>query len=89
MSIGDVLNLTWGDIRREYNKKTSPLCFEITRQKTDVLFMTFIGDWGRSMLRVHLSKAGKKQDSDPIYTMTEIREFFDALLKAIEVERYQ
>jgi len=78
-----------GDIKREYKKKASPLCFEITRQKTDVPFMTFIGDWGPSILRVHLSKAGKKQDSDPIYTMTEIREFFDALLKAIEVERYQ
>jgi len=60
-----------GDIRSEYNKKVSPLRFEVTHQKTDVPFMTFIGDWGLSKLRVHLSKAGKKQDSDPIYTMSE------------------
>lgn len=70
MSIGEVLNLTWGDIKREYKNKTSPLCFEITRQKTDVPFMTFIGSWGLSILRVHLSNAKKKQDSDSIYTMS-------------------
>jgi len=70
IGIGDILHLTWGDIKREYNKKVSPLCFEITRQKTDVPFLSFIGDWGLSILRKHLSNAGRKQDSDPIYTMS-------------------
>jgi len=70
MNIGDVLHLTWGNIRSEYNKKVSPLCFEVTRQKTDVLFLSFVGAWGLSILRKYLSKAGRKQDSDPIYTMS-------------------
>jgi len=49
ISIGDILHLTWGDIRREYNKKVSPLCFEITRQKTDVPFKLVILSRVRSL----------------------------------------
>ncbi len=49
MSIGDVLNLTWGNIKREYKKKISPLCFEITRQKTDVPFKLVILSRVRSL----------------------------------------
>ena len=49
MSLGNVLNLTWGNIKREYKKKISPLCFEITRQKTDAPFKLVILSRVRSL----------------------------------------
>lgn len=67
--IGDIMSLTWGDIRREYEAKVSPLCLEITRKKTDVPFVTFIGSWALRILRKHQNS--ETQDTDLIYSMSE------------------
>ena len=70
--IGDIMAITYGDIRREFESRVSPLCLEITRKKTDVPFMTFIGSWGLRILRKHLKNNGRDlQDSETIYSMSE------------------
>lgn len=50
----DIYGLTWSDIKYEFTHRICPLCFDFSRQKTDVPFMTFIGIWGFSLLRQHL-----------------------------------
>ena len=69
ISLGDVLSLTWMDIKREYERGVVPLCFDFARQKTDVPFMPFIGSWGFSLLREHLNTVGKKENHDAIYSI--------------------
>ena len=54
LSISDILALVWGDIKYEYERDVVPLCFDLSRIKTDTPFMTFIGSWGESLLRSHL-----------------------------------
>ena len=69
LSISDILSLTWGDIKYEYERGVVPLCFDLARIKTDVPFMTFIGSWGTSLLKHHLE--GKKMRlEDPLYTVS-------------------
>lgn len=69
LSLVDVLGLTWGDIKLEYLKGATPLCFDFSRKKTDVPHMTFIGQWGVSLLKEHLGSA-KKRNPDPIYAVS-------------------
>ena len=64
----DLLDVIYGDIKREYELKTVPLCFDFARKKTDVPFMTFIGEWGFSLLHKFLSKRRLKA-GDKIYWM--------------------
>lgn len=65
----DILGLTWNDIKYEYEHHKVPLCFDFSRKKTDVPFMTFIGKWGESLLRKHLK--GKTLGlSDEIYSVS-------------------
>jgi integrase len=72
IGIGDIMLLTYGDIKREFESRVSPLCLEIARKKTDVPFYTFIGKWGLRLLRKHLKNNGRDlQDSEPIYSMSE------------------
>jgi hypothetical protein len=67
LSISDLLALTYADIKYEFEHRIAPLCFDLARIKTDVSFMTFVGDWGVSLLRQHL--AGKELKlQDPIFT---------------------
>ena len=65
----DLLQTTYGDIKREYEEGVVPLCLDFARQKTDVPFMTFIGAWGVSMLREHLEERSPKF-TDKIYTIS-------------------
>ena len=67
LSISDILALTWGDIKYEYERDVVPLCFDLSRIKTDTPFMTFIGSWGESLLRSHLQEK-RLQLEDPLYT---------------------
>jgi len=55
LSISDLLALTYEDIRSEYEDGTTPLCLDLSRKKTDVPFMTFIGEWGVSLLKEYLA----------------------------------
>ena len=70
LSLADVLGIAWGDIKREYRRGVVPLCFDFSRKKTDVPFMTFIGSLGFSYLKEHLEGKGRKKDADPIYGMS-------------------
>ena len=70
LSVSDILALTWRDIRLEFREGITPLCLDLSRIKTDVPFMTFLGRWGESLLRTHLE--GKKMRlEDPLYTVSQ------------------
>lgn len=69
LGISDILALTWGDIKYEYQHDIVPLCVDLSRIKTDVPFMTFIGKWGVNLLKDHL-KNKKLQLEDPLYTVS-------------------
>jgi len=69
LGISDVLALTYGDIQREFEQGTAPLCLDLSRIKTDVPFMTFIGAWGVSLLKRHLD--GRKLNArDRLFEVT-------------------
>ena len=70
ISLGDLLLITWGDIKREYRRSIVPLCFDLARKKTDVPYMTFIGSWGFKLLKKHLGDR-LKSDDDPIYNISQ------------------
>lgn len=63
----DLLSVTYGEIKREYEKGTEPLCLDFARKKTDVPFMTFLGSWASSLLREWLSKREKLKKTDLLY----------------------
>ncbi len=64
LSLADVLSVTYGDIKYEFENGIVPLCFDLARVKTDVPFMTFVGNWGFSALKNHL--AGRKMSIDDL-----------------------
>ena len=70
LSISDVLGLTYGDIREEYEKGACPLCLDLSRKKTNVQFMTFIGKWALSLLSQHL-KGKRFKDSQRIFDVAQ------------------
>jgi integrase len=69
LSISDLLGLKYGDIREEFEKGVAPLCLDLSRKKTNVPFLTFIGDWALSFLRLHLADK-RMQDDTPTFTVT-------------------
>jgi len=66
ISISDLLALTYGDIKYEFEHGITPLCFDLARIKTDVPYMTFIGRWGVNTLKEYL-KDRELDLSDPIF----------------------
>jgi integrase/recombinase XerD len=68
LSISDVLALTYEDIKYEYEHGIVPLCLDLTRIKTDVPFMSFIGKWGVSLLRQCLP--AKLRLQSPLFQIT-------------------
>lgn len=68
LSISDVLGLKYGDIREEFEKGMTPLCLDLSRKKTNVQFMTFIGEWAIDFLRQHL-KGQRLKDAQPLFTV--------------------
>lgn len=62
LGIADILALNYGDIKYEYERNIIPLCLDLARIKTDVPFMTFIGEWGLHLLRKHLRETKPKFD---------------------------
>jgi len=82
LSISDALSLTYEDIKYEYEHNTVPLCLDLARIKTDVPFMTFLGEWGVSLLREHLRGRRLRLES-PLYTTSHraIDHYFERLGK--------
>jgi len=89
LSLSDVLALGYGDIRHELEAGTVPLCLDLTRIKTDVPFMTFIGKWAVSLLKRHL-KGVVLEDEDKLFKVSqrEIEQHFKRVAKSI-VEDYK
>jgi integrase len=54
LGISDTLALTYEDIKREYESKTTPLCLDLSRIKTNTPFMSFIGTWAVDILTEYL-----------------------------------
>jgi len=69
LSLSDLLTLTYGDIKEEFEKGITPLCLDLTRKKTGVQFMTFLGGWAVKLLKEHLSSQ-RLEDALPIYNVT-------------------
>jgi integrase len=55
LSVSDLLALTYGDIKEEFEKGVTPLCLSLTRKKTGITFITFLGDWSVKLLREYLA----------------------------------
>jgi len=69
LSISDVLALTYADIKEEFEKGVTPLCLDLTRRKTGVPFITFLGSWSVKLLKDYLASR-KLDDETPIYNMS-------------------
>ncbi|MGC8896545.1 MAG: tyrosine-type recombinase/integrase [Candidatus Bathyarchaeia archaeon] len=69
LSISDILALTYSDIKEDFEKGVTPLCLDLTRKKTGVRFITFLGDWAVRLLREHLANR-KLEDTSPIYNVS-------------------
>jgi len=69
LSLSDLLALTYDDIKEEFEKGITPLCLDLTRKKTGVSFITFLGGWAVELLREHLANK-KLDDNSPIYNVS-------------------
>ena len=55
LSVSDLLALTYGDIREEFERDVTPLYLHLTRKKTGISFITFLGSWSVKLLREYLA----------------------------------
>ena len=69
LSISDLLALTYADIKEEFEKGVTPLCLDLTRRKTGVPFITFLGNWSVKLLKDYLANR-KLEDETPIYNVS-------------------
>jgi integrase len=69
LSVSDLLALTYGDIKEEFEKGTTPICLNLTRKKTGISFITFFGSWSVKMLKEYLVNR-KLEDEEPIYNVS-------------------
>lgn len=69
LGLGDILALTYGDIKEEFERGVTPLCLDLSRLKTDVPHLTFIGEWASNMLRQHLAGRNLKLE-DKLFNVT-------------------
>jgi integrase len=69
LSISDLLALKYGDIKEELEKSTTPICLSLTRKKTGVPFITFLGSWSVKLLKHYLINQ-KLEDNTPIYNVS-------------------
>jgi len=69
LSISDLLSLRYGDIKDEFEKGVTPLCLDLSRKKTNVPFLTFIGNWALGLLKHYLMDRPLKDDT-PIFMVT-------------------
>jgi integrase len=69
LSISDLLGLRYGDIKEEFEKGVVPLCLDLSRKKTNIPFLTFVGSWALGLLKEHLADRDM-QDDTPIFRVT-------------------
>lgn len=69
LSVSDLLALTCGDIKEEFEKGVTPLCLHLTRKKTGISFITFLGSWSVKLLKDYLANC-KLEDKEPIYNVS-------------------
>ena len=69
LSIGDVLGLDYGDIKREYEAGVMPMAIQRYREKTNVPIRTFIGHDALYYLRLYLGSRPGIQAGEPIFTL--------------------
>jgi integrase len=69
LSVSDLLGLRYGDIKDEFEKGVAPLCLDLSRKKTNVPFLTFIGSWALGLLKQHLMDKLLKDDMQ-LFTVT-------------------
>ena len=69
LSISDLLALTYGDIKEELEKDITPLCLDLTRKKTGVQFIMFLGSWSVKLLKDYLANR-KLENETPIYDVS-------------------
>lgn len=71
IGLGDIISISYGDLKREYENDIRPLCFDFSRKKTDVLFMTFIGNWAIDALKDYLGNRPRLGESDTLFSLSE------------------
>jgi integrase len=69
LSISDLLALRYGDVKEEFEKGITPICLSLTRKKTGVNFITFLGSWSFKLLKDYLAHR-KFEDDTPIYAVS-------------------
>jgi len=69
LSVSDLLALKYGDIREEFEKGITPICLSLTRKKTGISFITFLGGWSVKLLKEYLAGL-KLEDEAPIYDVS-------------------
>jgi integrase len=69
LSISDLLGLRYGDIKDEFEKNVTPLCLDLSRKKTNVPFLTFVGSWALGLLKQQLMDR-PLNDGTPMFTVT-------------------
>ncbi len=74
LSNWDLLNLTYGKIKDQFEKGISPLCLKLVRHKTqrfEVLFRTFIGKLGLELFMEYLPTLGTLTDDTRLFPVTD------------------
>jgi integrase len=69
LSVSDLLALRYGDVKEEFEKGIAPLCLSLTRKKTGISFITFLGSWSIKLLKKYLANR-KLEDEAPIYDVS-------------------
>ena len=69
LSIGDILDLNYGDIQQEFEAGVLPLAIEGYRKKTGARIRTFVGRDTVKYLRLYLSSRRNLNPTDPVFTM--------------------
>ncbi|MEM2972045.1 MAG: tyrosine-type recombinase/integrase [Candidatus Bathyarchaeia archaeon] len=69
LSLSDILALKYGDMKEEFEKGITPICISLTRKKTGIAFITFMGSWSVKLLKNYLANL-KLDDEAPIYDVS-------------------
>jgi integrase len=83
LSISDLLGLKYGDIREELEKGVVPLCLDLSRKKTNIPFLTFVGSWALGLLKQQLMDR-PLNDGTPMFTVT--RRAVDSYFRRVGVK---
>ncbi len=69
LSLSDLLALKYCDIKEEFEKGITPICLNLTRKKTGITFITFLGTWSVELLKNYLADQ-KLNDETPVYDVS-------------------